>query len=74
MDEHNSLDMRKKSIIYQFIASFSVPISLLTELYCPHFFSNAILKGILSNAQKYVFEVTNSNTCPQQQKQTSLKP
>jgi len=71
MDEHNFLVMQKNSILYQFIASFSIPISLRTELYCPRLFSNAILKGALSNAQKYAFESTNSYTCPQQQKQTS---
>jgi len=38
MDEHNSLVMRKNSILYQFMASFSIPISLRTELNCPHFF------------------------------------
>ena len=70
MDEHNSLVMRKNSILYQFVTSFSIPISLRTELYCPHFFSNAVLKGILTNAQKYAFEATNSDSFPQQQKQT----
>jgi len=53
-----------------FFTSFSIPVSLRTELYCPHFFSNAVLKGILTNAQKYAFEATNSDSFPQQQKQT----
>jgi hypothetical protein len=46
---------KKFHFFYQFVASFSIPVSLRTELYCPHFFSDALLKGILSNAQKICF-------------------
>ena len=36
------------------------------------FFGKVLLKGILSNAQKYAFEATNSDFCPQRQKETSF--
>jgi hypothetical protein len=62
MDEHNSLVLLKKMQFY----TSSLPV-FLSQSHCDQntvvtvFFSNTILKGILSNAQIYTFEsyITN---------------